>query len=92
MWDLVKALEKEAGVYSSILQGLNSHPSVEEWPALTERYQHLQQQVVQQQQSVQPAELQQVLCQELKSCQVCAVAVCACLRKSAQCCLCQVGG
>lgn len=78
MWDLVKALEKEAAYYSDVLQGLQPAPPSEAWPSLTERYQQLQAKVEQQQaqeQGVQPAQLEQKLAAGLEPCQVC---VCVC--------------
>lgn len=70
IWDLVKALEKEAAHCSSILQGLQQSPPAEKWAALTERYQQLQHQVHQQQQSLKPSELQESLSAGMEPCQV----------------------
>jgi hypothetical protein len=69
-WDLIKALEQEAAFYSDVLQGLEPGPPAEQWTSRTEGYQRLQQQVAQQEQSVQPDKLQQALSARLQPCQV----------------------
>lgn len=71
-WDLVKALEKEAAYYSDLLKGLQQSPPTEQWASLTERYQQLQQQAQhQEEQTVQPSELESALAAALEPCQVC---------------------
>jgi hypothetical protein len=68
----VKSLEKEAAFYSDVLKGIQQSPPAEQWATLTERYQHLQQQVQQQQeQAVQASDLEQTLSASLQPCQVC---------------------
>ena len=76
-WDLVKSLEKEAAFYSDVLKGIQQSPPAEQWAALTERYQHLQQQVHQQQeQAVKASDLEQTLSASLQPCQVCYAVPC----------------
>lgn len=53
----IKALEKAAAYYSSVLQGISPQPKADEWAAATQQYQILQQQQEQQQQQQPPDEL-----------------------------------
>lgn len=69
-WGLVKALEKEAALYSDMLKGLQPQPPSEQWPSLDQRYQQLQERVQQQDESVQPGQLEQTLSSGLQPSQV----------------------
>jgi hypothetical protein len=69
-WGLVKALEKEAALYSDMLKGLQPQPPSEQWPSLDQRYQQLQECVQQQDQAVQPGQLEHTLSSGLQPSQV----------------------
>lgn len=67
----VQALERAAGYYSSVLQGVAAQPAPEEWAAATQKYQQLLQEQEQQlQQQHTPAGLASMLAPPLQPCPV----------------------
>jgi hypothetical protein len=67
----VQALEKAAGYYSSVMQGVVAQPASEEWAEASQKYQQLlQQQELQLKQQQQPAELASKLAASLQPSQV----------------------
>jgi hypothetical protein len=64
-WDGIKALEREAAFYSSILRGLQPVPPSEQWAAVSQRFHSLVEQQQQQQQALLPSDLGSALVEQV---------------------------